>query len=191
MEAFPPNSTEKEESSSPDVTVVSDSDGKIRMKPTIGLVNSITIIIGSMIGSGIFISPSGILANVNSFGASIIIWIACGVYSLLGAYCYAELGTMMHRSGGDYSYVLEAFGPFVGFLRLWVEVIVARPVAVAIIAMTFAQYILQPLYPDCEQPKEARACLAAMCVRKLIFISLGYELTSDSCGEHSNKKAFT
>ncbi|KAA0199885.1 Large neutral amino acids transporter small subunit [Fasciolopsis buskii] len=171
MEAFPPNSTEKEESSSPDVTVVSDSDGKIRMKPTIGLVNSITIIIGSMIGSGIFISPSGILANVNSFGASIIIWIACGVYSLLGAYCYAELGTMMHRSGGDYSYVLEAFGPFVGFLRLWVEVIVARPVAVAIIAMTFAQYILQPLYPDCEQPKEARACLAAMCVLLLSFIN--------------------
>ncbi|TPP56157.1 putative cationic amino acid transporter [Fasciola gigantica] len=171
MEVFHANSTEKEGLDTPEVTVVNDLDEKVRMKPTIGLLNSITIIIGSMIGSGIFISPSGILANMNSFGASILIWIACGIYSLLGAYCYAELGTMLHSSGGDYAYVLEAFGPFVGFLRLWVEVIVARPVAIAIISMTFAQYILQPIYPDCEQPKEAKACLATMCVLLLSFIN--------------------
>ncbi|THD23970.1 Large neutral amino acids transporter small subunit [Fasciola hepatica] len=171
MEVFHANSKEKEGVDTPEVTVVNDLDERVRMKPTIGLLNSITIIIGSMIGSGIFISPSGILANMNSFGASILIWIACGIYSLLGAYCYAELGTMLHSSGGDYAYVLEAFGPFVGFLRLWVEVIVARPVAIAIISMTFAQYILQPIYPDCEQPKEAKACLATMCVLLLSFIN--------------------
>ncbi|VDP67681.1 unnamed protein product [Echinostoma caproni] len=166
------SSDEKNGKPDPEVVSVSGaSSAEVRMKPTIGLLNSITIIIGSVIGSGIFISPSGILANVNSFGASIVIWIACGLFSLMGAYCYAELGTMMHRSGGDYSYVLEAFGPFVGFLRLWVEVIVARPVAIAIIGMTFAQYILQPLYPDCEQPKEARMCLATMCVLLLSFIN--------------------
>ncbi|KAH8872800.1 Large neutral amino acids transporter small subunit 2 [Schistosoma japonicum] len=105
----------------------------VQLKKTIGLASSVTLIVGSMIGSGIFVSPTGIMENVRSIGASLIIWVACGLFSMLGAYCYAELGTMIHRSGGDYIYVYEAFGPFLGFLRLWSEVVVARPASVAII----------------------------------------------------------
>ncbi|KAF7255925.1 hypothetical protein EG68_09665 [Paragonimus skrjabini miyazakii] len=132
-------------------------DVPVKMKKTIGLVNSITIIIGSMIGSGIFVSPTGIVENVHSFGAS--------------AYCYAELGTLIHRSGGDYAYHLEAFGPFMGFLRLWIEVMVARPATMAVIGMTFAKYILQPAFPDCEQPETVLRCLSAVCLLILAFIN--------------------
>ncbi|KAA3673559.1 uncharacterized protein DEA37_0000481 [Paragonimus westermani] len=152
----------KENSQNGDLEVNEKTGAKL--EKSIGLLSSITIIVGSVIGSGIFVSPSGILHHTNSFGASIVIWILCGVFSLLGAYCYAELGSMMPRSGADYSYVLEAFGPFFGFLRLWIEVLVARPTSAAVIAMVFAQYILQPVFPDCPQPDSALRMLASVCV---------------------------
>ncbi|KAF8569233.1 hypothetical protein P879_08043 [Paragonimus westermani] len=158
----------------------------VKMKKTIGLVNSITIIIGSMIGSGIFVSPTGIVENVHSFGASIVIWVGCGLFSMLGAYCYAELGTLIHRSGGDYAYHLEAFGPFMGFLRLWIEVMVARPATMAVIGMTFAKYILQPAFPDCDQPETVLRCLSAVCLLILAFINAYSVRLSTQGGDGSN-----
>ncbi|OON21807.1 putative Asc-type amino acid transporter 1 [Opisthorchis viverrini] len=143
-----------------------------RMEKSIGLVTSITIIVGSVIGSGIFVSPQFILVMTNSFGASIVVWIACGLFSLIGAYCYAELGTMMPRSGADYSYVYEAFGPFFGFLRLWIEVVVVRPVSAAVLSMVFANYVLKPAFPACtETPQAALRLIACVCVLLVGFIN--------------------
>ena len=87
-------------------------------------------------------------------------------YSMIGAYCYAELGCLIKKSGGDYSYILDTFGPFVGFVRLWAECLVVRPCTITIVALTFSTYACKPFFPECEPPDEAIRTLAALCICK-------------------------
>ena len=138
--------------------------GAVRLKQTLGLHNGVAIIVGVIVGSGIFVSPKGVLQEVGSVGGSLLIWALCGVISLIGALCYAELGTMIVKSGGDYAYINEAFGPLPAFLYLWVALVVIIPAGNAITALTFAYYVMQPLFPTCDPPDEAVRLLAAMAI---------------------------
>jgi len=88
---------------------------------------------------------------------------AC-IYLCTGALCYAELGTSVLRSGGDYAYIREALGGFPGFLYLWVAIVVIMPTGVAVGALTFAYYILQPIFPTCEPPDSAVRLIAALAI---------------------------
>ena len=128
------------------------------------LLNGVTLIVGCIIGSGIFVSPTGVLANAGSVGVALILWAVCGIISTLGALCYAELGCCIPRSGGDYSYILEIFGPLPAFLRLWVGLVVIRPSLSAIVALTFGEYAVKRLYPDCPVPGTVAKLLAFVCI---------------------------
>lgn len=136
----------------------------VKLERKITLVNGITVIVGSIIGSGIFVSPKGVLKEIGSVGGSLIIWLACGMFSMVGAYCYTELGTCITKSGADYAYIHQAFGPFPAFLRLWVECMIVRPCSIAVVALTFANYVIDPLFPQCPQPAIAVRLLAAICI---------------------------
>ena len=142
------------------------SDGQVRLKKEIGLHNAVAIIVGVIVGSGIFISPKGVLLEAGSVGLSLSVWTMCGIISLVGALCYAELGTCILKSGADYAYIRESLGNFPAFLYLWVALVVIMPTGNAITALTFAEYVLQPLYPDCVIPEAAKRLLAALCISK-------------------------
>lgn len=136
-------------------------DDNVGLAKSLTLFNGVSIIVGCIIGSGIFVSPTGVQEKAGSVGLSLIVWTLSGLFAGIGAYCYAELGTLIHKSGGDYAYIMEAFGPFLAFMRLWVEAIVVRPCTCTIVALTFAIYMLRPFYPTCEPPDGAPALFAA------------------------------
>uniref|UniRef100_A0A6M2DVF3 Putative amino acid transporter n=1 Tax=Xenopsylla cheopis TaxID=163159 RepID=A0A6M2DVF3_XENCH len=141
------------------------------MKKQLGLVEGVAIILGIIFGSGIFISPKGVIKEVGSVGASLIIWVICGLLSMIGALCYAELGTSILQSGGDYAYIKEAFGPLPAFLYLWDANLIFVPTTNAIMGLTFADYVLKPFYVDCEVPATAVRLIAALTICLLTFIN--------------------
>uniref|UniRef100_A0A1B6E8G3 Amino acid permease/ SLC12A domain-containing protein n=1 Tax=Clastoptera arizonana TaxID=38151 RepID=A0A1B6E8G3_9HEMI len=146
-------------------------DDAICLKAKMSLLNGITVIVGSIIGSGIFVSPTGVLKYTGSVNASLIVWTISGVFSMIGAYCYAELGCMISKSGADYAYIMETFGPFLAFIRLWIECMIVRPCSQAIVALTFSVYVLKPFFPECQPPDESVRLLAVCCIMILTFIN--------------------
>ncbi|KAJ4947165.1 hypothetical protein JOQ06_009206 [Pogonophryne albipinna] len=144
---------------------------RVTLKKEIGLLSACAIIIGNIIGSGIFISPKGVLEHAGSVGLSLIVWVCGGGICALGSLCYAELGVTIPKSGGDYSYVTEIFGGLVGFLLLWSAVLIMYPTTLAVIALTFSNYVLQPAFPECLPPYIATRLLATICVLFLTWVN--------------------
>ena len=144
----------------------SEQGGTLGFKKSMGLISGCNVCIGTIIGSGIFVSPGGVLKYTGSINLAIIVWIICGLVSAIGAYCYAELGLIIKKSGGDYAYVHYTFGPFIGFVRLWVECVIVRPSLIAIVALTFAKYVTKPFFPECDPPDDPVRILAAICICK-------------------------
>uniref|UniRef100_A0A665VBI4 Si:ch73-352p4.8 n=1 Tax=Echeneis naucrates TaxID=173247 RepID=A0A665VBI4_ECHNA len=124
----------------------------VHLHREIGLLPAVSFIIGTVVGSGIFIAPKGVLINSGSVGLSLLVWVLCGVLSLFGALCYAELGTTFTKSGGHYTYLLETLGPLPAFLRLWVEFIFIRPAVASYVSLAFGRYVVEPFFAPCAAP---------------------------------------
>ncbi|XP_071524172.1 Y+L amino acid transporter 2-like isoform X1 [Panulirus ornatus] len=157
--------TQKEEKSDFESEKAADDKGSesgVRLKRELGLVDCIGVIVGIIIGSGIFVSPRAVLQYTGSVGMSLLVWVATGLMSMVGGLCYAELGMMIPQSGGNYTYLYEAFGPLPAFLYVWMLVMISIPSSRAIGSLTFAHYILQPFFPDCQEPPQAALTLVGI-----------------------------
>ncbi|XP_033119716.1 b(0,+)-type amino acid transporter 1-like isoform X2 [Anneissia japonica] len=148
------------------------STEKVGLKREVTLISGIALIVGTMIGSGIFVSPKGVLRQTESVGMSLIIWCLCGVISMFGALCYAELGTIIPKSGGEYIYLKYTFKDIFAFLFAWVSLTILKPSSVAIISLSFADYAAQPFFSDdCPAPALTVKLLATGCVILIVFIN--------------------
>ncbi len=113
----------------------------LQLLRVLGPVETTAILVGSVIGSGIFLVPNTIAAQVGSFGLIIAIWLVSGLLSLFGALSYAELGGMIPHAGGQYAYLREAYGKFPAFLFGWTEFLVIKAGSIAAVAVAFALYV--------------------------------------------------
>jgi APA family basic amino acid/polyamine antiporter len=109
----------------------------------LGLLDATLIVVGIVIGSGIFLLPNLIARNLPSATAIIGVWLAAGVLSYFGALAYGELGAMMPSTGGQYVYLREAYGEWCAFLCGWVFALAAVPGGIAFLAVGFAIYMDQ------------------------------------------------
>ncbi|KAG2173634.1 hypothetical protein INT43_005052 [Umbelopsis isabellina] len=124
-------------------------------EPHMGLLTSCNMIVGLIIGSGIFASPGPVLLKVVSVGAALCIWALGGVLSMMGALCYAELGCMIVRSGGEYQYLKASFGRCVALSFTWSNLVLSNAIGTASVAIVFAGYICNMAYFNAADPSAA------------------------------------
>uniref|UniRef100_A0A8C6Z9D3 b(0,+)-type amino acid transporter 1 n=1 Tax=Nothoprocta perdicaria TaxID=30464 RepID=A0A8C6Z9D3_NOTPE len=136
-----------------------------------GVISGVSFIAGTMVGSGIFMSPEWVLYHMGSPASSLVIWASCGLLAMLGALSYAELGTIIKESGGEYIYILRIFGPLPAFLFAYSSVILVRPGSLAAVCLSFAEYAVAPFYPGCASPQIVIKCTAAACILLLTIIN--------------------
>jgi basic amino acid/polyamine antiporter, APA family len=115
----------------------------------LGLLDSGAIVVGTIIGSGIFVVPNLVARSLPSEPWIIAAWVFTGVLSFFGALAYAELGAMIPATGGQYVFLREAYGPLFGFLCGWTYFFVVISAAIAWLSITFATYVgyFVPLTP--------------------------------------------
>jgi len=120
------------------------------LRRDLGIWGAASIVVGTIIGSGIFLVPKTMVQKVGSVEMVFLVWIAAGLLSLAGALTYAELAASMAEAGGEYVYLREAYGPFFGFLYGWTQMWVAKSGAIAALATGFFYYLAN-FYPSLEQ----------------------------------------
>ncbi len=142
-------------------------------KRALGPFDAVMIVIGGIIGSGIFINPYIVAQRLGSTELVIGAWVAGAVIALIGALCYAELGAMSPAAGGQYVYLRDAYHPLVAFLYGWALLFMIEAGAMAAVAMTFAEYAVR-LVSD--QPQASTLVGAggvrAIAIGAIVFLSI-------------------
>ncbi|RMZ91421.1 hypothetical protein DV736_g1331, partial [Chaetothyriales sp. CBS 134916] len=110
---------------------------------TLTYVNGLSLIVGLIIGSGIFSSPSQVNSHAGSPGAALVVWAISGILAWTGAASYAELGGAIPLNGGAQVYLAKIFGELAGFLFTWAAILVLKPGGAAIIAIIFGEYVVR------------------------------------------------
>src|SRR5580700_4195467 len=115
--------------------------GKTELQRELGLFDSISIVVGIVIGSSIFLVPNLIARAIGSPAWILAVWTVTGVLSLFGALAFAELGAMLPATGGQYVYLRESWGPLPAFLCGWSHFLIGQSAGIAYLSVSFAIYL--------------------------------------------------
>ena len=126
------------------------------LKREIGFFSATILVVANMIGTGIFTTSGFIMEELGNPQTMLLCWLVGGVFALCGALCYGELGAAFPKAGGEYVYLRESFGKWMGFLSGWVSLIVGFSAPIAAASIAFATYLFQsfslPLGPSISVP---------------------------------------
>jgi basic amino acid/polyamine antiporter, APA family len=159
-------------------TGVTDAAGPALVRG-LGVGGATALVAGTVIGTGIFVSPSLVADQVGAPGLSLLVWALCGLLALCGGLCYAELASALPRTGGQYAYFRRAFGgELFSFLFGWsmfFVVLTGVQAAVATAFAIYAGYFLAPVvsYGVWEQRAVAGACIALLAVMNILGVAIG------------------
>ncbi|XP_061650295.1 b(0,+)-type amino acid transporter 1-like [Phyllopteryx taeniolatus] len=142
------------------------------MKREIGLIGGVAFISGTMIGSGIFMSPQFVLAYTGSPGASLLIWALSGVVAMFAALSYTELGTVIPESGGEFIYILRIYGSCPAFFAAITFILVVKPFSIAAVSISIAKYATAPFYSGCDPPQLMVKCVAAVAILTVAIVNI-------------------
>jgi basic amino acid/polyamine antiporter, APA family len=118
------------------------TDGQVTregLRVAIGFPSAVMLVMGGMVGVGVFVNPAVVARSLHSPGLVLAAWVLGGFVALLGAFVYAELAARMPQTGGEYVYLRETYGPLVGFLFGWTTLLVVQAGGMAAVAIVFAK----------------------------------------------------
>lgn len=151
----------------------------LKPKKVLGAADAIALIVGIVIGAGIFRIPSLVAGNVESGGMMLTVWLAGGIISLIGALCYAELTTTFPNTGGDYHFLMRAFGKKTAFLFAWARMSVIQTGSIALLAFIFGDYVTQ-IYSLGEYSSVIYAAI-------IVFLLTAINIAGIHLGAHAQK----
>src|SRR5438067_8158754 len=145
----------------------------------LGPIEAFCVVVGCVIGSGIFIVPAEVARDVPALGPIVLVWIVGGLFSAAGALTLAELGAMLPQAGGPYVYLRAAYGPLPAFLFGWTEFLVIRAGSMATLAAAFARAFAQlcpppeSIRPEVWQAVAAVAAIAIVATINVLGTTIG------------------
>jgi len=142
-----------------------------QLKKSVGFLQGFCLIVGILIGSGVFISPSLVMHDTGDVVMTLGVWIICGVIALGGSLCYCELGCSIKKAGGNYAYILEAYGGLPAFLCCWTVGFIIDPSATAAITLTFGTYVMKAFEGVVEPNPVFPKVVAALCIFIVAFVN--------------------
>lgn len=160
----------------------SDRPESAPMQPRLGLWDAASLVVGIIIGVGIFQTPSSVFNDVPYVMPALATWLIGGLLALIGAFCFAELASAYPRSGGEYIYLTRAFGPCLGFIYAWTQLAIIRPGSIGAVAYIFGIHARAAL-----KLGESSVLFVAL---GAIVVLTGVNILGVTIGKHTNN-AFT
>jgi len=114
---------------------------KPELRRALGTFDGVALLVGIVIGSGIYTTPALVSVYFDSYSPLIAVWVSVGVFAMIGGLIYAELGTRLPETGGEYVYITRCFGPFAGFMFGWAQLFIIRTSPAAGLAIVAADHV--------------------------------------------------